>query len=105
MNPKKTIDFKRSIKALATENDWLVEISDQKGPTERIVVYAKDGHELVRIASIIIRKDEKEVDPGIARAILRRLRDRAEKEAIGATGDIVRDGIEAMIEWISAWFS
>jgi hypothetical protein len=39
MNPKKTIDFKRGIKAMATDHGWLVEVEDQKGPTERIVVF------------------------------------------------------------------
>jgi hypothetical protein len=37
------------------------------------------------LATIVLRKDEKEVDPGVARAIVFKLRQRLEKEALDAT--------------------
>ncbi len=105
MNPRKSIDFKRGIKALATENGWLVEISDQKGPTERIVIYSKEGNEVARIASIILRKDEKEIDPSIARALLRKLKNRVEQELVDEAGKQIGDSIDILIAWIKSLFS
>jgi len=104
MQQKKTIEFKRGIRALANQEGWLVEIAEGKGPTERIVVYVKDGSEVQRIASIILRADEKEISPGVARALVRKLRARVEDELGNQTASGVKDAVEALIEWIKSWF-
>lgn len=105
MNRKKTIEFKRGVKAMATQNDWLVEIADAKGPSERIVIYSKEGAEIHRIATIILRKDQKEIDPGVARAMLRKLRGRLEDETVDALGDSFHDSLQTLVDWIKIWFS
>lgn len=75
MRPKKTIDFKRGLKVLATEQGWLIEtVSEKRGPTERIVVFYKEGHDATRICSFVLRQDQKEIDPGVARAIVENIR-------------------------------
>lgn len=75
MHPKKAIDFKRGLKVLATNQGWLIDIVSESGrPTERIVVFYKEGHEAVRIASFVLKQDEKEINPGIARKIVRNIR-------------------------------
>jgi hypothetical protein len=104
MQSKKTIEFKRSIRALASQEGWLVEVEEGKGPTERIVVYFKQGNEVRRIASIILRADEKEISPGVARALIRKLRARVEDELADQAASGVREAVEALMEWIKSWF-
>ncbi|MEH6523582.1 hypothetical protein [Sulfitobacter sp.] len=75
MHPKKAIDFKRGLKALATDQGWLIDVFSESGrPTERIVVVYKEGYETARIASFILKQDEKEINPVIARKIVRNIR-------------------------------
>ena len=104
MQHRKTIEFKRSIKALAQQEGWLVELEEGKGPTERIVVYFKQDGEVRRIASIILRADEKEISPGVARALVRKLRARVEDELGNQTAAGVKQAVEALIDWIVSWF-
>ncbi len=105
MHTKKTIEFKRSVRNMATHNGWLVETASGKGPTERLVIYSKDGHDIQRIATIVLRKDQKEITPGVARRILHKLRGRLEEESIDAAGDTFRDSLQTLADWLKAWFS
>lgn len=105
MKKRKTSDFKRSIKALAVQEGWLVEIGDRKGPTERLVIFTKEGGKTVRIATIILRADQKEIKPIVARKTLRGLQQRMIKEvAEAAAEESVREALQVLIDWLKAWF-
>lgn len=120
MHHKKAIEFKRSVKALATQMGWEVETVSGKGPTERMVISFRDGGKRHRLATIITRKDKKEISPGEARYLLRKLRARkleidedAENETGGGEGtdesvdpeNSMLDNINELIEWVMSWFA
>lgn len=105
MQQRRTSDFKRSIKALATQQGWLVEIGDGKGPTERMVIYQREGTKNVRIATIVLRSDQKEIKPIVARTLLRKLQERTLREVADAAADeSIRQAIETLMEWLKSWF-
>ena len=104
MQQRKTSDFKRSIKALATQEGWLVEIGDSKGPTERLVIYQREGGEVQRIATIVLRADQKEIKPLVARQLVRKLQARILTELATTADEPIRQAIETLIEWIKSWF-
>lgn len=105
MQQRKTVDFKRSIKALATKEGWLVDVAEAKGPTERLVIYQREGGETRRIATIILRADEKDIKPAVARSLLRKLQARLTGEmATAAADEPVRQAVEILIDWIKSWF-
>lgn len=104
MQQRKTIDFKRSIKVLATQMDWHVEIADNKGPNERLIIYARENGELHRIATIILRTDQKEISPSVARHIINGLTTRIAVELAKAADEPARSAVEKLIDWLKTWF-
>lgn len=104
MQVKKTSDFKRSIKTLATERGWLVETRGGKGPTECLVIYQMEGSKKLRIASIVLRADQKEMKPLVARLLLRNLRARVNGELVSSADEFIASQIEVLIQWITSWF-
>lgn len=104
MQQRKISDFKRSIKALATQEGWLVEIGDSKGPTERLVIYQREDGEIQRIATIVLRADQKEIKPVVARQLVRKLQRRMFTEVATAADEPIRKAIETLMEWIQSWF-
>ncbi|MEO3416153.1 hypothetical protein AAFO92_15990 [Roseovarius sp. CAU 1744] len=105
MHPKKTIDFKRGLKTLATEQGWLVDIvSEDRKPTERLVIYYKEGHEPVRISSFVLKQDEKEINPGIARRIVRHIRMLMDEDN-AAPICLLDERRAILVTWINNFFS
>lgn len=104
MKPRDSMDFRRALRAYCTENGLLMEEKDGGGATSRIVIFSRDGHTVRRVASLVVRKDQKEISPGFARRMLDHLKLRAEEEAKNQTTVGVRVLINLLIEWLKSWF-
>jgi|GEM_PF-3214545 len=105
MKQRKTDDFFRALRAFAASEGLEMEIEQTgSGPTYRIILFKKNGHELIRVHSFIMRADQKEVSPATARRLLARLRDRLELEAAKIASREITENIEHLIEWLRQWF-
>lgn len=99
MQPKKTSEFKRGLNALATQHDWLVEARNpRRGPTECLVVYRKRDGRDERIASFVLRADEREILPGVARAMIR-------KVSCYEFATLTSDTQHILLLWLRAFFT
>ena len=105
MRPKKVMEFKRGLRALATDQGWLIDIVSETGkPTERIVVFYKERYEPVRIASFVLKQDEKEISPKVARKVVRNIR-LLMKEDNNAPICLLDERRAILVTWIVNFFS
>jgi hypothetical protein len=105
MRQRSSLDFKRALRKFCTEHDLLIEEKSLNGPNERIVIYERKGQQVTRVASLVMRRDQKELSPGWARVFLVHLKQRLEKELEDQTMPHAKDVLGELIHWLGGWFN
>ena len=105
MRQRSTDDFRRALRAYCKERDLFIEETEGRGPNERIVIFQRVDQKVRRVATIVLRRDQKEISPGFARSLLKRLRLRAEQEIEKDFADTFHRVVIALVAWLAKWFS
>lgn len=105
MRQKPTLDFKRALRTFCAEQDLFLEEKGANGPNERIVIFTRKGQVMTRVATLVLRTDQKEVSPAFARAFVARLKQRLEQEVTEQTSVGIVKALQDLAEWIASWFS
>lgn len=106
MRTRTMTEFERALRMFCKEHQLLFEVkASGPGPHKRFVIFDRRGHEVTRIASLILRNDQKELTPAKARNILRGLDQRLAQELSREASGAVSDCVAALIDYIQRLFS
>ena len=104
MSKRSIADFKRALEMFCREHDLLYEEESSTELNERIVVFERDGHNVKRFMTLVLRKNQEEIKPKRVSALVNRLRRRAEEEMANKVADTTSDALNALIAWLVRWF-